>query len=208
MAFFGEDTYFNWIEELSKDDYVIIDDFIPENLYQKIRKYFLNLLRQREFSKAGIGTLNDFQIASEIRGDHIYWLDKDRDLEIIDLLLRTEELIERIKGYCFLSISDYELHLAHYPTGTFYKRHLDQFKERSNRLISFVLYLNENWKNGDGGELKIYRNSSEPIYIEPIAGRLVLFKSDVVEHEVVETNVSRFSITGWFLHQPVGLGFL
>jgi SM-20-related protein len=36
----------------------------------------------------------------------------------------------------------------------------------------------------------------------------VLFRSDTVPHEVLETRVERWSLTGWLLRQPPGLGFL
>lgn len=44
--------------------------------------------------------------------------------------------------------------------------------------------------------------------IEPLAGRLVIFKSEEVLHEVIYTKVSRYSLTGWLLRKPVGLGYL
>jgi SM-20-related protein len=97
--------------------------------------------------------------------------------------------------------------MAHYPAGSFYKRHLDQFKERNNRVISTILYLNKNWEASQGGELKLFFDHEEKI-VEPKYGRIVSFKSDQLEHEVLKTNVDRFSITGWMLHNPVGLGFL
>jgi SM-20-related protein len=109
--------------------------------------------------------------------------------------------------YCYLSLSDYEFHLAHYPTGTFYKRHLDQFVGRNNRMISVVIYLNEHWKVGDGGELQIYLESGD-VTVQPKARRCVLFKSADVEHEVLTTNVGRDSLTGWLLYKPAGLGLL
>jgi SM-20-related protein len=207
MQFYRDETYLNWVERLSNDDFVVIDDFISEDSYAEIRNFFLRILNKDKFDKAGIGAMSEFQVDKSVRGDFIYWLDKERDNEISDVFHRIEELIEKLNYYCFLSISDYELHLAHYPVGTFYKRHLDQFRDRNNRVISFVLYLNEGWNYGDGGELKIFRPDSS-VLVEPLAKRLLLFRSDRVEHEVCITNVNRYSLTGWFLHQPVGLGFL
>lgn len=94
-----------------------------------------------------------------------------------------------------------------YPKGSFYKRHLDQFNNRSNRMITMIIYLNENWKKEDGGELKIYKNNTE-ILVEPLANRSIIFKSAALEHEVLPTNAGRNSITGWFLYQPSGVGYI
>ncbi|NIT56541.1 MAG: 2OG-Fe(II) oxygenase, partial [Aliifodinibius sp.] len=59
---------------------------------------------------------------------------------------------------------------------------------------------------GDGGELKMYGPGDDTTLIEPIAKRMVMFKSDTVEHEVLLTQTSRKSITGWLLHQPATIG--
>ncbi len=67
--------------------------------------------------------------------------------------------------------------------------------------------MNDDWKFGNGGELKIFSEHGDEI-IAPIGNRLVLFRSDTIEHEVLETATSRKSLTGWLLNQPVGLGFL
>ena len=70
-----------------------------------------------------------------------------------------------------------------------------------------IVYLNEDWKTGDGGELKIYLADKDAL-IEPIKNRCVIFKSDTLEHEVLVTNKSRFSLTGWLLYQPSSVGYL
>lgn len=84
---------------------------------------------------------------------------------------------------------------------------IDQFNDRSNRLISMVFYLNPNWKPEHEGQLRIYRDDSY-VDIEPIAGRLAIFKSEGVLHEVTYTHVSRYSLAGWLLRKPPGVGFL
>ena len=208
MNAFTEECWVDWIDQLSAEDYVVIDDFITPSLFKELRAYFKDSLHQDVFDKAGIGTQQFHTINKSIRGDHVFWLDKNRDeQQIPGFYSIIDELKNMLNRYCFLGISDYEFHMAYYPEGTFYKRHLDQFKERSNRLITLILYLNENWQEGDGGELVIYKDEKAE-NIPPIGNRLVIFKSDVLEHEVLMTNKGRYSITGWFLKQPVGLGFL
>jgi SM-20-related protein len=49
---------------------------------------------------------------------------------------------------------------------------------------------------------------NETYLVKPVAKRLLLFKSGSIEHEVLKTNVPRYSLTGWLLHQPSGLGYL
>jgi SM-20-related protein len=105
-----------------------------------------------------------------------------------------------------LGLSGDEFHLAHYPKGGHYKKHLDQFNNRSNRTISMVIYLNQDWKKGDGGELEVFFQDGSSVLIEPIEGRCVMFKSAIVPHAVLASAKPRNSLTGWLLQQPSALG--
>lgn len=67
-----------------------------------------------------------------------------------------------------------------------YTKHYDNAIGNGRKLTT-ILYLNE-WKPGDGGELRMYHSgaTSGPLAtIEPIMGRLVMFWSDErCPHEV------------------------
>jgi len=206
MDFFSEEIWVQWVDELSDQNFVVIDDFLTEDVFNSIRTHFLNKLDQDTFDKAGIGALGANIIKSEVRGDFTYWLNKDNDVELNSYFDLSDELIFVMKRFCCLPIADAEFHYAFYPPGAHYEAHVDQFSERSNRIISVVVYLNENWIQGDGGELKIFQEDQE-ILIEPIAKRCVLFKSDTVRHQVMPTNKDRYSLTGWLLNRPVGVYF-
>ena len=69
-------------------------------------------------------------------------------------------------------------------------------------MISMIIYLNKGWKNGDGGELRIYPENAEAMNVEPLFNRCVLFRSDMLEHEVLTAHTDRRSVTGWMLYQP------
>lgn len=195
------------MDRLAEDDYVIVDDFISDELYGNIMDFFHEMEESDKLKKAGIGSQQDFQVKAEIRGDFIYWLDENRDTELTPFFGLMEDLTQNLKRYCYLSLSGSEFHIAKYPAGSFYHRHLDQFSERTNRQITVLIYLNKNWQKGDGGELVIYKDGKE-INVEPIAKRLLVFKSEVIEHEVLTTHVPRYSLTGWLLRQPAGVGYL
>ncbi|WP_420578635.1 2OG-Fe(II) oxygenase [Ekhidna sp.] len=207
MNFHPEEKWIDWVDQLSMNDFVVIDDFLPAQLYTQVRNFLLHKLEEDEFDRAGIGSSANKLKDTSIRGDFTYWIDKDRDQSLSEAFGVIEEAKDVLNRFCFLSLSGFEFHLAYYPEGTFYKRHVDQFKERSNRMISMIIYLNEGWKKGDGGELKIFKEDEELI-IDPIARRCVMFKSAEVPHEVMQTNVGRYSLTGWMLYQPSGVGFV
>ena len=71
-------------------------------------------------------------------------------------------------------------------------------------MLSVVLYLNEQWAEDDGGELRLF---TEPtIDVPPTGGKLVLFLSDSLEHQVLPTRRERLSLTGWFRRRSPLMG--
>ncbi len=114
---------------------------------------------------------------------------------------KINELANYLNKTCFLGILHKEFHYALYPEGAFYKRHLDTFQNDDRRKLSVVCYLNEPyWKVSDGGELAIYLNldgKETTKMICPISGRMVIFESQELEHEVMPAHKNRMSITGW-----------
>jgi SM-20-related protein len=100
----------------------------------------------------------------------------------------------------FTGLQHTQLHYAHYPIGAFYKRHVDRFADDSGRVISLVFYLNENWIEGDGGELVLYGLEQQAQFrVPPCAGTMVAFRSEQFPHEVLPTHKARLSLTGWML---------
>ncbi|CAG5084031.1 2OG-Fe(II) oxygenase [Parvicella tangerina] len=202
------DQYF---EEMATQEFTVVDNFLPTALYEHLQAQFKTYLKQDQLEPAGIGSLTTYQINENIRTDEILWLERnDCTPEVASYFAFIEnDLIPQLNRNLFLSIKDFEFMLAYYPPGGFYKRHLDQFKERNNRLLSMVIYMNDNWQKGDGGELEIFHNNSEATTIvEPIGNRLVLFNSATVWHQVLPAQKERKSVTGWLLKMPQGLGFL
>jgi len=202
-----EEMWLEWIDVLADQDYVVIDDFISPELYRTIMHFFQAVEADDRLKKAGVGRSGELQIKEAIRGDFIYWLDHEKDRDLLPFFELMDDLNQKLRRYCYLNLSDSEFHIAKYPAGSHYSKHLDKFQDRSNRQITVLIYLNENWKPGDGGELKIYREEKN-VLVEPIARRLLLFKSASVEHEVLKTRIPRYSLTGWLLRQPSLVGSL
>jgi SM-20-related protein len=94
-----------------------------------------------------------------------------------------------------------------YPVGSFYKRHLDQFKQDDHRKLSLICYLNEDWKETHGGQLRMHLPLGM-VDVLPIGGKLVCFRSDMIEHEVLPATRERYSLTGWILDQHLELKHL
>jgi SM-20-related protein len=200
LNFHSTDKWLQWIDELAESDYVVIDDFLPDYVFKELLILIEN--HKSDFERAGIGSNKENQIWASVRGDLTYWLSPHANSEFSAIWGLIDETMGMLNRYCYLSLSGKEFHLVHYPKGTWYKKHVDQFADRNNRLISMICYLNNDWNKEDGGKLKIYLSNEESIYVEPIAKRCVLFKSAAIPHSVQEVHKSRYSLTGWFTYMP------
>ena len=186
------------IDDLLNQQFSIVDDFFLETETTSLRNALLAKYQEDEFKKAAIGNQLNEKIIKSIRGDFISWIDENNVNEAEILFFRkVDDFIQYMNRTCFLGIQDKEFHYALYPEGTFYKRHLDTFQNDSSRKLSIVCYLNqEDWKEEFGGELVIYKDNEE-IAISPMKGRVVIFESQILEHEVKPVKKERLSITGW-----------
>lgn len=182
---------------LAENGWAITDDFFITDFLQELLKEEMLLFKSGQFKQAGIGKGAEHKVVSEIRSDFVHWLDEDNLSELQkQFWIQMEELKQFLNRYFFLGLKEMEFHFAVYPEGSFYKKHLDRFQRDSGRTISCVLYLNQEWTENDGGQLRIY-NNEKFMDVIPVFGRLVCFKSDEIEHEVLPTKKERYSITGW-----------
>lgn len=169
----------------------------------RLRQECVSASQNGEFRRAGVGRGHQLEIRDEIRGDQVMWLDPDgASAEQKTWLAKLEQLRLALNQRFFLGLLDYEGHFAIYPIGSFYKAHLDRHSGTSTRVVTVILYLNEDWQQGDGGELKLWTSpegkDGEFQLIEPRMGTLVCFMAGEFWHEVMPAAKSRMSITGWF----------
>lgn len=208
-----EDVFEACCRELSQKHYVVIDHFLTLVEVTDILTGLKHKFSQGKFEQAGIGQKKDYHRDENIRGDWICWINPQETFAIMHRFIHClEGFIKHVNRSCFLGLKEYELHYTMYPQGTGYQRHLDQFKKDDNRQLSFICYLNFDWKEQDGGALKLYLTDDSGgercVDIYPCAGRFVCFRSHLLEHEVMATRRMRYSLTGWLLSRKRGLSFL
>ncbi|EDY85743.1 2OG-Fe(II) oxygenase [gamma proteobacterium HTCC5015] len=187
------------VDELANGQPAVIDQFLSSDLCQRLRGE-IQQLDWRDMPRAGVGRGEDYQHQQSERSDHIRWL-RGNSTAQCQFLAQMEGLRAAINQQLFMGLFEYEAHFALYQPGAFYKKHLDAFKGRRNRIVSTVCYLNEHWHSDDAGELVIYRadqHALEHQRILPQAGRLVVFSSEDYPHEVLPSHRERYSIAGWF----------
>ncbi|MDR5591294.1 2OG-Fe(II) oxygenase [Christiangramia sp. SM2212] len=190
------------IEDLLEKKYSVVDSFFEPDEVEVLRNHLLQKYEEDNFKKAAIGNKTSEIIERSIRGDFILWIN-EAEAGIAENIYfkKINAMVEYLNRTCFMGILTKEFHYALYPEGTFYKRHLDTFQNDGRRKLSMVCYLNnEDWKPENGGELAIYLDENgeeKQIDIYPFPGRVVIFESQELEHEVKPVKVPRLSITGW-----------
>jgi len=193
---------------LAENAYAVVDQFLSQSEVDAILNSQKFDLKAAAFKKAGIGKHHGLQINEAIRGDYIRWLDKNDSPAPVKIYLdRLDDLIQYLNKALYLSLKDFEVHITVYPPGTYYKRHLDQFKHDDHRKLSIICYLNNQWKPEHGGELRMHLKD-EAVDFLPLSGRLICFRSDTIEHEVLPATRERLSLTGWMLDQERDLKLL
>ena len=192
------------IDDLSNQKYSISDFFFSTEETKQLREAIIRKENKKDFHQAAVGSSVNEQIVKSIRGDKIRWIDEENKTETEEIFFsKINDFIEYLNLTCYMGIEESEFHYAIYPEGTFYQKHVDAFKNDDRRTLSIVLYLNdEEWKDEFGGQLTLYledeNKSEKELDILPLAGRLAVFDSKSIPHEVKTVNRPRFSITGWF----------
>jgi SM-20-related protein len=188
--------------DIAHHGYVILDNFLSAPCIAQLAAEAVQLQATGMMRKAKTGQRELSITHSELRGDSIFWLDPNHaSAAQQEYLAATHAIQTSLNQTLFLSLFELESHFAIYPIGSRYHKHIDQFQTDQSRKISCVLYLNQDWRPDDGGQLRIYLENSEHAAffdVFPNAGRLVLFLSDRFPHEVLPATRERISITGWF----------
>lgn len=193
-----ETCYEALIQEVLEFGFATSFDFFTSDFIQSILLRIRDLERQEQLKIAGIGDKRQLSINLEIRRDSILWLSHStQNIVEVEFFRRIGDFMNYLNRTCYTNLLSCEFHYAIFEKNGFYTKHLDVFKNSSSRRFSFILYLNEDWKEMDGGELKLYFNE-EHILIKPELGRIVFFDSAIVPHEVLLNHHTRYSLTGWF----------
>ncbi|MBD3636620.1 MAG: 2OG-Fe(II) oxygenase [Crocinitomicaceae bacterium] len=183
------------IQNLLNYGFGSVDNLFSALEVVSLREALMKRYEADRFQPAGIGDQFNLTRVSDIRSDQILWLSKESAVLVEQSFFkRLDEFVAYLNRTCFAGIDSYEFHYAVYEPGSFYKRHKDQFTSSDQRKFSLVIYLNDSWNPGDGGELVIYTDSKH--CIEPVPGRVVFFSSEL-EHEVLTSKIQRKSLTGW-----------
>jgi SM-20-related protein len=202
----GPDTCERIAMRLAEAGWCVTPDFISPRLVEQLCAEAESIRDAGGFRPAGVGRGAGLEVRTEVRTDRVSWLEPlTAGAAARQYLLMLEELRLAINRELLLGLFDFEGHLAIYPPGSYYRKHLDQFRDMGSRTVTCVLHLNRDWTAADGGQLRLYTDPQDPAHheeIPPLGGRLVTFFSARFLHEVLPTRRSRISLTGWFRRRP------
>jgi len=161
-----------------------------------------------ELPKIGVFEL-DLVVNGEVRAEHVlgmapcinkFWLEDG------------PKLVRRLTTACpTLALSGIDTIKLQYNNGSggCFPMHYDTSSSHSEREMTAILYLNDAWEPGDGGELRVFPFPLEPVDFAPLNDRLALFNSTEMLHRVMPANAPRVCLSMWFARtkaaRPVSL---
>lgn len=186
------------IDALAARGFAVAREALPRVLVRGLRQRARALDASGAFAAAGVGRGESRVARTDIRGDRIAWLHESPD-DACELQARAwlDAVRVRCNRELMLGLESLEAHYAIYPPGTRYARHRDRFRDDDARMLSCIVYLNEDWTADDGGALHLFAGD-ETVEVLPEGGTVVLFLAADFEHEVLPARRERLALTGWF----------
>lgn len=191
------------IRLLGESSFFVRDGFIDDALVTQARAEIDALAEAERLRPAGISRGMNYRVEDRVRGDLITWLDADNASPgLLEVHEQFEALRNELNQAAYLGLDYFEVQIAQYPgAGAGYDRHVDAFPGSANRRVTAILYLNEGWQPEQGGVLRAWLADGKVREVEPVAGRLVVFLSDQVPHQVMPTFAPRCAVTAWYRHR-------
>lgn len=185
------------VDDLAQQGWAVCPQFLCSEDWLPLLKCAQSLQQGQLMRPAQIGSGAQRQRRSDIRNDDVLWIDQP-DAATRVYWERIEAIRQQLNQALYLGLERFEAHWAAFPAGSYYRRHRDQFQGSKQRVVSCILYLNQDWTVADGGQLRMYLDEQQaPLDVLPSGGTLVAFLSEHIEHEVLAARRSRYSITGW-----------
>ncbi|GJJ68574.1 hypothetical protein EMPS_00920 [Entomortierella parvispora] len=202
--------------ELFHQGYTTLENVLDLSVIQSVREWGTEMFKTGQMDKAS-GKHNEEDDPfreGNARGDYTIWVSPgSKFLEQSQALKAcvdwfSKQLHEDLAKVVHLH-GQAEYQLAYYPPdSSHYERHRDSFptsdrEDKDQRRVTAIVYFNPNWKQGDGGELRIFDKGmgdeeEKQIDIAPKAGRCVIFLSGVMDHAVMPSFNERIALTSWY----------
>lgn len=187
------------VDGLERQGFALVDGFLDEATWRAAAARLDQLDAAGALLPAAVGRAGGKRHDPGIRGDSTAWLVAGRDPAETAVLEALDALRAALNRALFLGLTDVEAHFARYPAGAHYRRHRDRFRDDDARVVSVVLYLNEDWSADHGGALRLYDPLAADAATDvlPLGGRAAVFLAADIDHEVLAATRVRRSIAAW-----------
>jgi len=191
-------------QKISQQAWLASDDLFNPSLLHALFEELYAQETSEALSLAFVGH-KETKTISSLRGDSTLWLDDPRCGEASKTFLAALDVLRKdLNQSLLLGLESVEAHYAVYPPGAAYVRHRDRFRDDDARVLSLVCYLNADWPDSAGGELRLHLADGDHD-IAPKMGTSVIFLSEEIEHEVLPATQTRYSIAAWFRQREIKL---
>jgi SM-20-related protein len=204
--------------------YAVVENFLSPAEVKLLKQDVQQLAESGRFNVAGVGDSSTNRVATDVRKAEQSFLFPKIKYEangypesrkmLYPLLDSLRDSLASGTGVALEPLLTEGAYMS-YPNGGYYRRHIDSYANtpQALRKYSYLIYCNEDWTPAHGGCLRIHLDGGgelapagtppQFVDVEPRAGTLVVFRSDV-PHEVLETSAKRLAIAGWFNSPPEG----
>ena len=178
-------------QHLQQHGYAVVPNFVAPQTVEALKRDVSQLHAEGRFATAGVGESGTNRVETTVRKCQQCFIfpqfkyksggDKAARATLYGAL---ESLRDDLQTHCSVPLDGLltEGLYATYPNGGFYRRHVDAVEGTASaqRQWSYLLYLNTDWKEADGGCLRIHTDGggelappgAAPSYVdvEPRAG--------------------------------------
>lgn len=199
----GNSSFHAAADALATDGWCIVPDLLEPAQIRALAAECTAMHDAKLLRPAGTGA---GRTTSALRGDSTHWfVEGAMSAPQQAFADRIDALRSVLNRELMLGLVECESHYAVYRPGAGYARHLDRLRHSDARVVSAVFYLNEDWRETDGGALRLYLADGSARDIFPQAGTLLLFLSARFEHEVLPAMRDRMSIACWMRQRTIGV---
>ncbi|KAF9296215.1 hypothetical protein BGZ88_000420 [Linnemannia elongata] len=202
--------------ELFHQGYTVLNNVLPLSTIQSVRQWATEMFKTGKMDKAS-GKHNEEDDPfreGNARGDYTIWVSPGS--KFLEVSPELKECVDWFSGRLHEDLAKVvhlhgqaEYQLAYYPPdSSHYERHRDSFptddkEDVDQRRVTAIVYFNPDWKQGNGGELRIFDKGmgdeeEKEIDIAPLAARCVVFLSGVMDHAVMPAFEERIALTSWY----------
>jgi SM-20-related protein len=150
------------IVALTEQGYAVLPGAMPEVDWRKLRAEADHLRASDAVSAARVGRTDGLRLDSRTRDG--CWL---RDSMPADAFMGWMDAAGHAEQGAVPGARDLEAHYAHYPVRTSYETHVHRHHHSDARVVSAVMYLNEEWP------ARVSLDAGQPVRTPELASKIV-----------------------------------